>query len=270
MADEENVTEEAPEGDEAKAADDGVVTSATSSVGSLLSDLLSEAQREVEKERVELQTQVDERDQEERKAKQEAEAKRREENTRRVIEETRRRNENFAKKERAALGLDQPRPPSPATENLDGRVAAAPPAKAGKGLVIGFGLACVGVLILGFLFMDTRGQLEQTTETSTKQAAEIKTLTATKTKLQNEHAEALLKVRKQGKEISALKVASEKSAKLLEALKGQLKKAETDLAATNKRLTTALAGGGGKAKASGPRKKRRPRKKKGGSWGKGF
>lgn len=95
-ADSDHWTQPAPAGDE------GVYTSAPDgdSVGSLLTDLLNEAKKEVEKERASLHAQVKERADEQRLAKQRDESQRREELQRRLMEETRRRNEAMTRRER--------------------------------------------------------------------------------------------------------------------------------------------------------------------------
>jgi|GEM_PF-2041214 len=81
--------------------DDGLVTSAPASkVGSLLTDLLSEAKAEVAAERQALEAQVEEKQSAEAAERERDEAKRREELQRQLIEETRRRNEALTRKER--------------------------------------------------------------------------------------------------------------------------------------------------------------------------
>ncbi len=88
--------------DDASDGDGGVFTSAphSDSVGSLLTDLLNEAKKEVEKERANLHAQIKERDDEQRLAKQRDEAQRREELQRKLMAETRRRNEALTRRER--------------------------------------------------------------------------------------------------------------------------------------------------------------------------
>ncbi len=82
--------------------DDGVVTSApASAVGSLLTDLLNEAKQEVQRESADLDRQLQSREEQERLERQRAEARKREELQRKLIEETRKRNEALTRKEKA-------------------------------------------------------------------------------------------------------------------------------------------------------------------------
>ena len=80
-----------------KREDDGVVTSApASSVGSLLTDLLSEAKKDVAAERQQLEKQLHQRDTDQREARARDEARKREAMQQRLVEETRLRNQALA------------------------------------------------------------------------------------------------------------------------------------------------------------------------------
>ena len=130
--------------------DDGVVTSAPASgVGSLLTDLLNEAKKEVAKERENLEQQINTREAEERTAREREEAKKRDALQKQLIEETRRRNEALTRKERAeaaaraaAQAAAQPKP----VVEVPIAEPAPVPQKSKLGLVVGL---IVAVLVVG-------------------------------------------------------------------------------------------------------------------------
>lgn len=85
-----------------KGQDDGVVTSASSSkVGSLLADLLNDVKQGVAEEAREIEGEAEQRAREEREAREREESQKRAAAQQKLIEETRRRNEALAKRERA-------------------------------------------------------------------------------------------------------------------------------------------------------------------------
>jgi len=80
-----------------KREDDGVVTSApASSVGSLLTDLLSEAKKDVAAERQQLESQLHKREHDAREKRARDEARKREALQQKLVEETRLRNQTLA------------------------------------------------------------------------------------------------------------------------------------------------------------------------------
>jgi len=88
-------------GNQQKGEDDGVVTSAPASkVGSLLADLLNDVKKNVAQEQKQIETEADRRGREEREALDRIEGRKRAEAQQKLIEETRRRNEALATRER--------------------------------------------------------------------------------------------------------------------------------------------------------------------------
>ncbi len=107
---------------------DGVVTSAPkAAVGSLLTDLLNEAKKEVAREREDLERQLNDKAEEERLAKQREEARKREQLQQQLIEETRRRNEALTRKEKEEAEARAAAAPKPEVEKP---VSAAVPVQA--------------------------------------------------------------------------------------------------------------------------------------------
>lgn len=85
-----------------KGQDDGVVTSAQSGkVGSLLADLLNDVKQSVAEEAKEIETETERRAREEREVREREESQKRAAAQQKLIEETRRRNEALARRERA-------------------------------------------------------------------------------------------------------------------------------------------------------------------------
>ncbi len=141
--------------------DDGVYTSApAASVGSLLTDLLSEAKKDVAAQRQELNQKIQSREDVRKEEQRRAEARRREEMQRELIEETRRRNEAIARNdvanrspEAATLLEEVKAEPEPVIEKV---VEAAPaePTRAG-----GVGWPLVAAIVLGCLALGVGGAL---------------------------------------------------------------------------------------------------------------
>ncbi|MFT7582754.1 MAG: hypothetical protein ACI9MR_004437 [Myxococcota bacterium] len=143
--------------------DDGIVTSApASSVGSLLTDLLSEAKKDVAAERVELERQIQSRADDERDARNRDEARKRDAMQQKLIEETRLRNQALSRRDRDGVDDDRTSPgtarhsrPKPVVEvaATQASASAALPQKSSGGvswlLVAVLALAGVGIGVGG-------------------------------------------------------------------------------------------------------------------------
>lgn len=180
--------EEAVEASAAVSADDdGVVTSApASSVGSLLTDLLSEAQREVDEERETLKAQLAERKAEEQALKDSSEAAKREEMQRRLIEETRRRNEVLTRKQRAEATVQAIRDAQPMLASADSVGDFQGRAKEAAATKKWWILAIVGILAsgaLGAMLAMTTGDLSKATADNADLKTKVETLTDAETAL---------------------------------------------------------------------------------------
>ncbi|PKN55918.1 MAG: hypothetical protein CVU56_18775 [Deltaproteobacteria bacterium HGW-Deltaproteobacteria-14] len=91
-----------------KREDDGVVTSApASSVGSLLTDLLSEAKKDVAAERQQLESKLHRRESEQKEERQRDEARKREALQQKLVEETRLRNQALAGAKRDVIAAER-------------------------------------------------------------------------------------------------------------------------------------------------------------------
>lgn len=91
-----------------KGEDDGVVTSApASSVGSLLTDLLSEAKKDVAAERQQLENKLHRRESEQKEERQRDEARKREALQQKLVEETRLRNQALAGSKKDQIGAER-------------------------------------------------------------------------------------------------------------------------------------------------------------------
>jgi chromosome segregation ATPase len=171
----------------AAAADDGVVTSApASSVGSLLTDLLSEAQREVDEERETLKAQLAGRKAEEQAVKDSSEAAKREEMQRRLIEETRRRNDALTRKQRADATAQAIRDAQPMLASADAVGDFQGRAKEAASMRKWWVVAVVGILAaggLGAVLAMTRGDLSKATADNADLMTKVKTLTDAKAAL---------------------------------------------------------------------------------------
>lgn len=167
----------APSDTEENADDDGVVTSApASSVGSLLTDLLSEAQREVEAERESLDAQIADRIAQETAEKDSSESQKREEMQRKLIEETRRRNEALTRKQRSeatAQAIKDAQPMLASAEavgDFEGRAKSAASSKIW--MLVGT-LAIIAAGGLAVAFVGATGDLKAATEASDAVTADL-------------------------------------------------------------------------------------------------
>jgi chromosome segregation ATPase len=253
------MSEEPPDSEEPKqeasqeeSADEGVVTSASSSVGSLLSDLLSEAQKEVEQERDTIRQKIHERDETDRLTKAKEEAQAREENTRRVVQETRRRNQAFARAEQDEAAQAEAMAEARPMLNAASQVMVT---KTPKGAWIGLVLAIIGVFVLGFLFMDARGQVETAATKSLNQQDKLDALTASVATLKSKELGLSTQVTTLQSDLQKAKTRYGKAEALAAAKATQLDKIREELKKTSARLAAATT-----ATTKGSASKRRRRK----------
>jgi len=231
-----------------KGEDDGVVTSAPASkVGSLLTDLLNDVKESVAQEQKQIETESDRRAREERETRDREEGRKREAAQQKLIEETRRRNEALAKRERGdgegrkALAtaphmrpLTEAVPAGPKSAEL---TVVAPPAKAPSKLML-VALVVIGVGVgLGTSLaltpsprdagIDVSGAAKAVIAATRKQAtAEGKILMELEAsrkqiaELQKSVGEAQGGQKALGEQLAVMKTDSEKMRAELEALKG--------------------------------------------------
>ncbi|MGM0574526.1 MAG: hypothetical protein ACQEXJ_02160 [Myxococcota bacterium] len=151
--------------------DDGLVTSAPDreEVGSLLTDLLNEAKKEVEKERASLKQQIQDREEEAHEAQQREEALRREHLQRELMEETRRRNEALLRREReeaAARAAEEEKARRQAAalqaeQEAAETAAAAPESKKSRtGLLALVGVVAIGAGVGVFFLTQPKEQMQ--------------------------------------------------------------------------------------------------------------
>ena len=245
--------------------DDGVVTSApASSVGSLLTDLLSEAQKEAEEERASLKEQITARNAQESAEKESSEAARREEMQRRLIEETRKRNEVLTRKQRAeatAQALKDAQPMLASADSVGDFEANAKNASASKMWMI---IAIVGILAaggLGVMYGSASVKLAEAQGQNDAKSGEIKNLGEKVAQLEKNIATLENKAKAQGEEL-AKEVKSRKEA---EEETKKLRLANIDLAnklkAVTEELTKLKEAPDDKATAAKKGKKRSNRKR---------
>jgi chromosome segregation ATPase len=149
-------------------------------VGSLLTDLLSEAQREADEERANLRDQISARNAEETAQKESSEAAKREEMQRRLIEETRKRNEVLTRKQRAeatAQAIKDAKPMLASADSVCDFEGQARNASASKTWMIVGVVALLGVAVLAFMYVGTAGKLDEANKSNATQKADNDKLT---------------------------------------------------------------------------------------------
>lgn len=237
-------------------------------VGSLLTALLSETRKEVDRERSDVAQQVQDRQDEVRASQEREEARRREELQAQLLEETRKRNEALTRRERegaeqraedALLALESAA--TPASEIDDITPDFAPP-DSGPSLKV-MGMAAVLILGIGAGVWAMQSSSQETMDLPDIEAEAKKAVTEARLKWEKEEAEKLAAA-----EAAARK---EAEAKAQEAERAQLEAERKALEAERKALDAerkALDGDeeedDAEASADGDKKKkkRRPKRKK--------
>ena len=168
------------------------------------------------------------------------------------MQETRRRNQAFARAEQdeaaQAAAMAEARPMLNASHPVT-------VAKTPKGAWIGLVVAIIGVFVLGFLFMDARGQLKAANAKSISQQDKIYSLTTTATKLKTEGQTLTTKVGSLESAVQTAKTRYTKAEALAAAKATQLDKIRDELKKTSARLAAATAPGG--KSSSGKRRRRK-------------
>lgn len=251
--------------------DDGVVTSApASSVGSLLTDLLSEARKDVAAERQQLESKLHQRETAEREARAREEARKREAMQAKLIEETRLRNQAIstasAKKGRAGGGrkdlMTAPHTrPKPRPEAAPAKAApkAAQPNAGGRGkapllLLVATVLIGIGVGFGGAFALTPKTKLVMPDVDAAARA--VVEQTAKAAQVEGRMSEALTRassrISQLEKEAATTRAAQDQLKADLDALKAQLEAKDKALAeATKKSPRRGGARPGGKRGGSG-------------------
>ena len=135
------------------------------------------------------------------------------------------------------------------------------PAKSSKGLIAAFVFVLVGAVVLGFLFMDRSGKLDEAKKTITTQESQLKSLTTREAKLRTEIANVQLENRRQGKvllkvktQLAKVETLAAERAKRVKQVEAERDAAKKALAAAPKGLPTKVASSKRRGKGKGKRK----------------
>lgn len=219
---------------------EGVETSApSSSVNSLLTDLLSEAKKGVEEERKQIDTEVEKKELAAKELRDREEGRKREEAQRKLIEENRRRNEALSKREKVSGEKKQlataphMRPvdegPAKTTEAAAPKLVAKPVSKVLMAALVVGGLA-VGVGGAFALQPDQRGAFPDVGAAAQAVVAQSAKAAAAEKKISDELAKVRLDIANLEKNLGG-------AGNDARALRGQLEAAQRDLALAQNELT---------------------------------